>query len=148
MLERDARARLLLSLVILTAVSAFAAWRLANGSDPPATQADIPGSAAELALYLRDRLPGARIASTRTDGAIDRSFFLTPGDTDEEALRKLPRAVDRVGQWRGVILCEWLVNGEETEVLLEEWGEHAYVRPPFVFFGDKELLARIQEALR
>lgn len=114
MLERDAQARLLLSLVILTAVSAFAAWRLANGSDPPAAPAAIPGSAAELAMHLRDRLPGARIVSTRTDGTIDRSFFLTVEDTDEEALRKLTRAVDRVGQWRGVVLCEWLVNGENT----------------------------------
>jgi hypothetical protein len=129
-------------------MSAFVAWRLANGSDPQALPANIPGSAAELAMHLRDRLPGARIVATRADGALDRSFFLTVGDTGEEALRKLPRAVDRVGQWRGVVLCEWLVNGEETQVLLDEWGEHAYVRPPFVFFGDKELLARIEEALR
>jgi hypothetical protein len=40
------------------------------------------------------------------------------------------------------------VNWEAAELFLEGWGECVYVRPPFVFFGDKELLARIKEALR
>jgi hypothetical protein len=108
----------------------------------------MPDSADEMAKLLRSKLRGARIVSTRADGRIDRSFFLTMRDSDEDALRKLPRVPDRIKQWRGSVMCEWLVDWQPAELFLEEWGEHGLAQPPFVFFGDKDLLAQIKEALR
>jgi hypothetical protein len=108
----------------------------------------MPKSATELALFLRDKFPEARIISTRADGQIDRSFILTIGGSDESALRRLARLADRAGEWHGTVLCEHLVNGETAELFLEQWGEYAFARQPFVFFGDKTLLAQIDESLR
>jgi hypothetical protein len=140
--------RLLLLSVALATVSAFLAWHATNRCEPQDAPADNLGNASGLAVLLRDKLPEARIVSTRADGQIDRSFILTVGGWDGDTLRRLPRVPDRAGEWSGTVLCEWLVNWEPAELFLEEWGEYGFARPPFVFFGDKELLARIREALR
>jgi|SRR5579884_66897 len=139
---------LILFFVAGTATAAFLAWRKTNECDPQISPTNIPDSAAGMAALLRGKLPGARIVSTRADGEIDRSFILTVRDWDEDTLRSLPRASDRAGQWRGTVLCEWLVDWQPAELFLEEWGEYGFAFPPFVFFGDKELLAQIREALR
>jgi hypothetical protein len=139
---------LILFSVAMTAAAAFLAWRKTNECGPQVAPANLPESAAGMAILLRSKLPDARIVSTRADGQIDRSFLLTVRSWDEDDLRSLPRVSDRAEQWRGAVLCEWLVDWRPAELFLEEWGEHGFARPPFVFFGDKELLAQIKEALR
>jgi hypothetical protein len=134
--------------VILTAALAFLSWQAISWRGPLGDGTATPTTAAEMASFLRGKLPGARVVSTRADGRIDRSFLLTLGDLEDEKLRKLPRVADRAEEWHGTVLCEWLVNWEPAELFLEQWGENAYARPPFVFFGDKRLLARIKEVLR
>jgi hypothetical protein len=39
------------------------------------------------------------------------------------------------------------MNSEPDDLFLEEWGKYALSLPPFVFFGDKELLEQIKDAL-
>jgi hypothetical protein len=132
----------------LTVVFAFLAWRESSKQGSQNAPANLPESAAEMAMFLRDKLPGSRIVSTRADGVIDRNFLLTFRDLDEDTLRRLPRISDRVAEWRGTVLCEWLVDQQTAIILNEQWGEYAFERPPFVFFGDKKLLAQIKEVLR
>jgi hypothetical protein len=134
--------------VALTATAAFLTGSKTNQCDPQVSPAGIPESAVGMAALLRGKLPGARIVSTRVDGQIDRSFILTVSGWDEDTLRSLPRVSDRAEQWRGAVLCEWLVDWQPAELFLEEWGDYGFALPPFVFFGDKELLAQIKEALR
>jgi hypothetical protein len=140
--------RLLFFSLALAIVSTILGWHAIIPRDPQGSPTEIPKNATELAKFLRDKLPKARIISTRVDGQIDRSFFLTIGDSDEPTLRSLPRAADRADEWQGTVLCECLVNWDTAELFLEEWGEYALARPPFVFFGDKKLLAKINEALK
>jgi hypothetical protein len=139
---------LILFSLVLTVISAFLAWRESSEQGSQYTPANLPESAAEMAMFLRDKLPRTRIVSTRTDGAIDRNFLLTLRDVDEDTLRSLPRISDRAAEWRGTVLCEWLVDREAAVVFIEQWEEYAFERPPFVFFGDKKLLAQIKEVLR
>jgi hypothetical protein len=151
MSERDTRNRIgwiILLTVVLTATHACQTHRKTSESVSEVSTATMPESAAEMALLLRSKLPGARVVSTRADGRIDRSFFLTVRDSDEDALRRLPRVSDRAEQWRGTVQCEWLVDWQPAELFLEQWGEHGYGQLPFVFFGDKDLLAQIKDALR
>jgi hypothetical protein len=131
----------------LALVTIVVRWHAAS-LDPRGTPTNIPKNATDLAAFLRHKLPKARILSTRVDGRIDRSFLVTIGSSDELTLRSLPRVADRAGEWQGTVLCECLVNWETADLFLEQWGEHAFARPPFVFFGDKELLERINEALK
>src|SRR5262245_3335815 len=140
--------RLLLFSLALAVVTILLRWHAISRYDPQGAPTEIPKSAPDFAMFLRDKLPRARIISTRTDGRIDRSFFLTIGDSDEVTLRSLPRVADRAEEWQGTVLCECLVNWDTGELFLEEWGEYALARPPFVFFGDKKLLAKIDEALQ
>lgn len=139
--------RLLLFCLVLAALFTALRWAKISQRDPQIAPTEMPKSASDLAVFLRYKLPRARIVSTRADGRIDRSFILTIGDSDEATLRKLIRAADRAEEWQGTVLCECLVNWETAELFLEQWGEHAFARPPFVFFGDRELLAQINEAL-
>ena len=140
--------RLLLSAVLVGLVTTGLLWRVTSPSDSVDTPTQLPKSAAALAVFLKEKIPPARIVSTRTDGQIDRSFFLTVRETDENTLRSLPRAAERAEEWRGVVLCEWLVNQEQAGLSAEQWGEHGLELPPFVFFGDKELLRKIKDAFR
>lgn len=140
--------RLILFTLALTTLFAFLAWREAGKKDSQNTRANLPGNAFAMALFLRDRLPGARIVSTRADGVIDRNFLLTFHDWDKDTLRRLPRISDRTAEWRGTVLCEWQVDQQTAKLNKELWGENAFEQPPFVFFGDKKLLARIKEILR
>jgi hypothetical protein len=151
-LRKSNRARPAILLLLLSVALVMGASLLlrpaAHQSEPLESHASMSQNAADLALLLRHKVPQARIVSTRADGQIDRSFLLTVRETDEEALRRLPRVAERAEQWRGTVLCEWLVNWETADLFLEEWGEFAFALPPFVFFGDKELLERIKKALR
>jgi hypothetical protein len=140
--------RLLLFSTALAVVSTALSWNAISRRDPQSDPTKLPRNASDLAMFLRDKLPKARIISTRADGQIDRSFILTIGDADEWTLRRLPRVTNRAEEWHGTVLCECLVNWETAELYLEQWEEYALARPPFVFFGDKELLAQINEALQ
>ncbi len=132
----------------MTAFSAYLAESKTSKGESRISLSDVPETATGMAVLLRSKLPGSRIVSTRADGQIDRSFILTAGNSDEDALRKLPRVSDCAEQWRDTVMCEWLRNWQPAELFLEEWGENGLALPPFVFFGDKELLAKIKEALR
>lgn len=139
---------LILFCFALTVVFAFLFCSKTSECGSQVSTANLPESAAGMAVLLRGKLPGARIVSTRADGVVDRSFILTVRGSDEGTLRRLPRVSDRAEQWRGTVLCEWLVDWQSAEFFLEEWGEYGFALPPFVFFGDNELLAQIKEVLR
>jgi hypothetical protein len=139
--------QLLLFSLALAVVSSALSWNVISRRDPAIAPTKIPQNASDLVVFLRDKLPKARIVSTRADGRIDRSFILTIGDSDEYSLRRLPRVANRADEWHGTVLCECVVNWETADLYLEQWEQYALVRPPFVFFGDKELLAQINEEL-
>ncbi len=132
----------------MTAVYVIVPHSNSSDSSSQISPMSFPQNAGEMATLLLGKFPKARIVSTRADGQIDRSFILTVRDCDEDTLRSLPRVSERVEQWRGTVLCEWVVNSQPAELCLEEWGEHGLTLPPFLFFGDKELLRQIKEALR
>jgi hypothetical protein len=140
--------RLLCFTLLLGVFTTALGWQVANRRNPQIVRAPLPKSAADLAVLLREKLPEARIVSTRADGQIDRSFLLTVRQTDANTLRSLPRVAERAEQWQGTVLCEWVVNWETAEPFLEQWGAFALALPPFVFFGDRELLQRIEDTLR
>jgi hypothetical protein len=139
---------LLLFLVVMTTTFVYLTWGNTNECVTPVSPANPPRTAAGMADLLLGKLPGARVVSTRADGRIDRSFILTVRGADEDSLRSLPRVAERAEQWRGTVLCEWLTDWQPAELFLVEWGDYGLALPPFLFFGDKELLGEIQEALR
>ena len=58
----------------------------------------------------------------------------------------LPRNLKVVGRWQGVVFCERV--GGQSAILEEEagaWGEHGRRVGPLLFFGDPDLLRRLDQ---
>lgn len=63
-------------------------------------------------------------------------------------LQLLLRAPEYAYRWRGVVFCERADGfGQIPPEHLESWGEHGRTIGPFVFFGDAEMLRRIESGL-
>ncbi len=114
--------------------------------EPPLVRMDGWG-VAEVVRHLEARGLGLCALPTRKGGPLVRNVFLTvPGKTfeDVEGLIKQPAFI---GRWKGVVYCEEYPRAEARD-LETLWADCAWRAGPFVFFGDRELLARIREALR
>ena len=76
-------------------------------------------------------------------GAVGHALYLTDGPREVAELKALPRDPGCLGRWRGAAFAEELAGPALSE--LEGAGVLRFGR--VVFFGDPELLARIQGAL-
>ncbi len=135
-------------------LAALAALGLAWSGQRPA--ADGPGEASfvrldgwglpELLRHLEARGLGLHALPTFQGGSLDRSAYLTvPGKSLEE-VKYLVMDPGRIHRWTGVVFCEDCprLDARNLEVL----GTDCSLRVgPFIFFGDRDLLARIRGAL-
>ena len=77
----------------------------------------------------------------------ERAFFTRSAHKNNETLNRLFKAKQRIEEWQGIVSCERFAAptvGSEFEHI---WGDCCLVVGPFVFFGDRELLSEIREAL-
>jgi hypothetical protein len=61
--------------------------------------------------------------------------------------RSQPPRREAVDRWRGPVFCERVVQAGSRDLQIEMGGDACLVVDPFVFFGDRDLLARIRDAL-
>lgn len=101
---------------------------------------DIP----QLVAYLNGKGLGLRMVPTQKDAATCQAAFLTTTDKEWDELSRLAKNQALIGQWRGTLYCKRNMGGEELAFL---WGDYHLVVGPFLFFGDIELLERVQTAL-
>jgi hypothetical protein len=101
----------------------------------------------ELADRLNARGVALHVTPTAKYGTAERSAFLTETERPWEELNRLPASRESVGAWKGVVLCEKPGARQTTDSRVEVWGDACLDRPPFLFFGDPELRARIDQAL-
>jgi hypothetical protein len=94
----------------------------------------------ELADHLKRAGLEVQVQSTRKDGVIDHTTFLTTTDKDWNDLNRLFKDPRWFQAWGGTVHCERLGKGEHALHLLDD---HYLVAGPFVFYGDTELLKRI-----
>ena len=99
---------------------------------------DIP----ELADHLNRAGLQVRLQSTRKDGVIGSTAYLTTTAKDWDDLNRLQKVPSRLREWRGTVYCEH-VGGDDRAYLVRLWGDHCLVSGPFIFYGDAELLQRI-----
>ena len=96
----------------------------------------------ELADHLNRAGLQVRLQSTRKDGVIGSTAYLTTTAKDWDDLNLLPKDPSQLRQWRGTVYCEY-VGGADPSYLVQQWGDHCFVAGPFIFYGDAELLQRI-----
>jgi hypothetical protein len=104
---------------------------------------DIP----QLAAFLNGEGLGLRLVPTRKDGVIYQNAFLTTTDKDWNDLNALPKIPELIHCWTGTLYC--LRNSGENDWSDRAfyWGDCCLEAGSFLFFGDRELLARVRAAL-
>ena len=98
--------------------------------------------------HLHKRNLPLNSAVTARTAPVPESGYLWIGPIDRAALTRLERSKSKIGDWRGIVHCQVI---HDAEVLARERTalEGCYLeRGPFFFFGDADLLARIDTALR
>jgi hypothetical protein len=133
---------------LLAAGLAVGAWALRPGG-PPARPAprrddwDVP----RLVERLHARGLDLHVTPVIRGGPTGRSVYLSETERDWIDLSRLRAAREYVGEWRGVVLCEWNGPRGGDYARVSTWGDACVELPPFVFFGDPALRDRIEEAL-
>jgi hypothetical protein len=104
----------------------------------------------QLVEHLNAHGMGLRIvAVTEADtGMSATSAFLTTTGPTWSELNSLPKVRDKIDLWRGTLYCERQQQPDARAEQIELWGDCCLVIGPFVFFGDRELLARAATILR
>ncbi|HTU88858.1 MAG TPA: hypothetical protein VMF69_02065 [Gemmataceae bacterium] len=104
---------------------------------------DIP----ELAAYLNEAGLELNSQPVRKDGDLSQSVFFTSTKKDWYELNRLFKDPKRIHEWRGTVYCS-REPPKAAAHLAQQWGNNGLLAGPFVFFGDAELLARIDAALK
>ncbi len=100
----------------------------------------------ELADHLNRAGLHVRLQSTSKHGVIGCTAFLTTAAKDWHDLNHLQKAPSRLREWRGIVYCEHSGRDDRAD-LVRLWGDHCFVAGPFIFYGDAELLQRIDAIL-
>ena len=107
-------------------------------------------SMADLLAHLQTR--GVKlhvVPSDRNGCALEQAVYLTedPDATWLSMLAKM-RIAERAHQWRGTVWVGHARHSIYQDEELAEMGEHGCRIGDFIFFGDRRILGRIQEACR
>jgi hypothetical protein len=126
--------------LLLVALAALGEW-WGPAAPPDLASWDVP----RLVEFLHGHgLPLRAISSSR-DGGVSESAYLTTTSKGWGELAGLRRGSDQIDLWQGTLFCERAslsVFGAQIQM----WGDCCLVVGPFVFFGDRDLLARVRAA--
>jgi hypothetical protein len=135
-------------LAAVTAVPLTCGLRSRSATSPP-TATELR-TLSELAEVLSQDAPELRVVPMLHDGSsLEAGFHLSTDARSWEQLSSLNRSDQDADKWQGVVYCEYereKLSNPEWEI--QTWGEHAMRIEPFLFFGDPDLLRRIDQILR
>jgi hypothetical protein len=121
-------------------------WDRAPRREPSAARLE-EWDVADVADRLREAGLGLRLVATREDGQVHNSAFLTATDMDWAELNVLPKVPEQAGRWRGTLYVERVWDRQQRDVRTDVWGDSCLAVGPFLFFGDRDLLPRVHDAL-
>lgn len=101
---------------------------------------DVP----RLVDHLRKEGLDLRVVSTREGGKARHNAYLTASGKGWKELNLMLKVPEQAEQWRGSLYVELC---QHPEVRASYWGDCCLVAGPFVFFGDRDLLARVRAIL-
>jgi hypothetical protein len=103
---------------------------------------DVP----QLAAYLNGAGVEVRTVPTQKDAVGSSSAYLTATQKDWSDLNRLMKDASKIHEWRGTVYCARETANSNAN-LARPGDEHYLLVGPFIFYGDAELLARIDAAL-
>lgn len=104
---------------------------------------DLP----QLVLHLEAQGLGLRPVPDSARGELRFGAYLIRTEKDWEQLSRLFKAPERIEGWKGTVHCGRVTGPQARDVCSSLWGDCSLVAGPFVFFGDRELLAEIGACL-
>jgi hypothetical protein len=102
---------------------------------------------ADLVEHLRAAGLHLRVVPGDRFGTPERRAYLTTTDLTWRDLDLLPKVPERLAAWKGSVYCERNTWPPSRDSLRRQWGEGCRCIGPFLFFGDPDLLGRIETAL-
>ena len=99
----------------------------------------------ELAFHLRQKGLNLRGVPSRGDGLWLDAIYLTNKEQNDTEIHGLTVHPKKVDQWKGTVIV--FIDKANSPHDSRDWGENGLHWGPFLFFGDKELLMQIVEAL-
>jgi hypothetical protein len=137
-----------LGLSFIAVAAGLIVWALPDSHESAARRPKFKQwSITELLGHLKESGVDLRVVSTRQDGEIHKSVFLTSTDRNWHDLNLLPKSSERIDLWNQTLYCECCPENADLSVQADLWGENCLIVEPFVFFGDRRLLERVQAAL-
>lgn len=115
-------------------------WLLGAAVDPPRTLTKLT----ELLSQEAPSLYVVPVVENQPEGGI----YICTQPRPHERLSCLARNLQVIDRWKGVVFCERMSEFfiiEDHEV--QTWGEHGKQIGPLLFFGDSDLLERIEKAI-
>jgi hypothetical protein len=88
-----------------------------------------------------------RVVGADRAGAGKNNAFLTTSNESWEQLVSLPKSREAIDRWEGIVYCERLFRLGTRDLQMQLWGDCCLQVGPFLFFGDRNLLARIGACL-
>jgi hypothetical protein len=86
------------------------------------------------------------VTETNTPPCVNSAFLTTTKQTWSD-LTQLLKVTEKIDTWKGTLYCERLHQPNARVEQIEMWGDCCLVVGPFLFFGDRELLARVSAVL-
>jgi hypothetical protein len=131
--------------LLIVALAGLREWRRggAEARGPDLSDWDVP----RLLEHLRARGMTFRPVSASAKGGATHNVFLTTTDKDWLELTSPPKVVERIDSWQGTLYCERIDHPGSRDVQLALWGDCCLVAGPFLFFGDRAMLAQVRDAL-
>jgi hypothetical protein len=108
----------------------------------------------ELVELLSQDAPDLHVIPLATNGELEFGIFVCNQSHSLERLMRLPRTPDAADRWHGVVCCtrSSLARPENRDLIdefvFQDWGDHGMRIEPFLFFGDPDLLRRINQIIR
>jgi hypothetical protein len=102
----------------------------------------------QLERHLQDQGLGLRRVDSERMPSMVPCLLLTRTGKDWGQLERLPKAIPWAGQWQGTVYCEKRPDPEGRTYQAALWGDCGLLAGPYLFFGDREILAEIHQALR
>jgi hypothetical protein len=84
---------------------------------------------------------------TAVTGSRRNTAYLSSTDKGWAELAKLFKVREKIADWTGILYVEKRGADSDWSITVALWGDCCLVVGPFVFFGDRELLARVRDVL-
>jgi hypothetical protein len=117
-----------------------------SSQPPPEKPHNFPEATAELAPWLTSRLPHVRVMPAPPTDNFYLAADSVPETVTAEDLGQLPRRPNVIEKWSGVVYVAQCL--QDPRLYDRSYmGDFGFVAPPYLFFGDPDMMTKIKRVM-